>query len=132
MQSDVVHRGCQLLSRNVERFRGGLVFKALRLLHHSTLGSKVIRKKRRRPCAHGRHSFAQLRPHPPHQAAHTLNPRPSTPHPSTPCPPVPLIQPSGGWGLISLIHPTRYPTPSTYSRTAAEQKCGAVPRRARI
>ena len=30
----------QLLSRNVERFRGGLVFKAYRLLHHSTLGSR--------------------------------------------------------------------------------------------
>ena len=34
-----------LLGRNVERFRGGLVFKAHRLLYHSTLGSKV-RKKR--------------------------------------------------------------------------------------
>ena len=36
----------QLLSRNVERFRGGLVVKAHRLLHHSTLGSRVTKKKK--------------------------------------------------------------------------------------
>ena len=36
----------QLLSRNVERFRGGLVFKAHRLLYHSTLGSIVIKKQK--------------------------------------------------------------------------------------
>ena len=30
---------------NVKRFRGGLVFKAHRLLYHSTLGSKVIHKE---------------------------------------------------------------------------------------
>ena len=35
----------QLLLRNVKRFRGGLVFKAHRLLYHSTLGSRVIQKK---------------------------------------------------------------------------------------
>jgi len=35
----------QLLSRNVKRFRGGLVFKAHRWLNHSTLGSRVIKKK---------------------------------------------------------------------------------------
>jgi len=33
---------------NVRRFRGGLVFKAHRLLHHSTLGSRVMKKRRRR------------------------------------------------------------------------------------
>ena len=32
----------------MQRFRGGLVFKAHRLLYHSTLGSRVIKKKRRR------------------------------------------------------------------------------------
>ena len=37
----------QLLSRNVERFRGGLVFKAHKFSYHSTLGSRVIKKKRR-------------------------------------------------------------------------------------
>ena len=37
----------QLLRRNVKRFRGGLVFKADRLLHHSTLGLGVIKKRRR-------------------------------------------------------------------------------------
>ena len=31
--------------RNVKRFRGGLVFKAHRLLYHSTLGLRVIKKK---------------------------------------------------------------------------------------
>ena len=32
---------------DVKRFRGGLVFKAHRWLYHSTLGSRVIKKKRR-------------------------------------------------------------------------------------
>ena len=30
--------------RNVQRFRGGLVFKAHRLLYHSTLGLRVVKK----------------------------------------------------------------------------------------
>ena len=33
--------------RNVKRFRGGLVFKARRWLYHSTLGSRVIKKKKK-------------------------------------------------------------------------------------
>ena len=33
--------------RSALQFRGGLVFKARRLLYHSTLGSRVIKKKRR-------------------------------------------------------------------------------------
>ena len=33
-----------LLHRNVQRFRGGLVFKAHRLMYHSTLGLRVIKK----------------------------------------------------------------------------------------
>jgi len=40
-------RGPHLLHRNVQRFRGGLVCKAHRLLYHSTLGLRVIKKKRR-------------------------------------------------------------------------------------
>jgi len=32
----------------VQRFRGGLVFKAHRHLYHSTLGLRVIKKRRRR------------------------------------------------------------------------------------
>ena len=36
----------RLLRRNVKRFRGGLVFKADRLLYHSTLGLRVIKKKK--------------------------------------------------------------------------------------
>ena len=35
----------RLIHRNVQRFRGGLVFKAHRLLHHSTLGLRVIKKR---------------------------------------------------------------------------------------
>ena len=49
-QDPVCHTlGCsilELLYRNVQRFRGGLVFKAHRLLYHSTLGLRVIKKKR--------------------------------------------------------------------------------------
>jgi len=42
------------LRRNVKRFRGGLVVKAHRLLYRSTLGLRVIKKKRKghAPC-HG-------------------------------------------------------------------------------
>ena len=36
----------QLLHRNVQRFRGGLVFKAHRHLYHSTLGLRVIKKRK--------------------------------------------------------------------------------------
>jgi len=36
------------LRRNVNRFRGGLVFKAHRLLYHSTLGWRVIKKKKKK------------------------------------------------------------------------------------
>jgi len=37
----------QLLRRKVKRIRGGLVFKAYRLVYHSTLGWRVIQKNRR-------------------------------------------------------------------------------------
>jgi len=46
----------QLLSRNVERFRGGLVFKAHRLLYYSTLGTRVIKKKKNLPPAKSAHT----------------------------------------------------------------------------
>ena len=36
----------QLLYRNMQRFRGGLVFKTHRLVYYSTLGRRVIKKKR--------------------------------------------------------------------------------------
>jgi len=36
----------RLLRRNVKRFRGGLVFKAHRLVYHSTLDLRVIKKKK--------------------------------------------------------------------------------------
>ena len=38
----------QLLSRNVEQFRGGLVSKAHKLLYHSTLGLRVIKNKKKK------------------------------------------------------------------------------------
>ena len=40
--------GLQQLSRNVKRFRGGLVFKAHGPLYHSTLGSRVSKKKEKK------------------------------------------------------------------------------------
>ena len=39
--------GNQPTHRNVQRFRGGLAFKAHRLLYHSTLGLRVIKKKKK-------------------------------------------------------------------------------------
>ena len=35
------------LHKNVQRFRGGLIFKAHRLLYHSILGLRVIKKKKK-------------------------------------------------------------------------------------
>jgi len=52
----------QPLRRNVKRFRGGLVLKAHRLLCHSTLGSRVIEKKKKSVlvgCLFGRESRTQ-------------------------------------------------------------------------
>jgi len=44
-RSNHTHR--TFLHINVKRFRGGLVFKAHRLLYHSTLGLRVIKKKKK-------------------------------------------------------------------------------------
>ena len=49
--SRVSSLGLQLLRRNVKRFRGGLVFKAHRIVYHSTLGLRVIKKKKFRGSA---------------------------------------------------------------------------------
>jgi len=38
----------QLLYRNAQRFRGGLAFKAHRLLYHSAPGLRVIKKKKQK------------------------------------------------------------------------------------
>ena len=43
----VKHLPEQLLYRNGKRFRGGLVFKAHIWLYHFTLGSRVIKKKKK-------------------------------------------------------------------------------------
>jgi len=42
-------RSEKLLFLNLQRFRGGLVFKAHRLFYHSTLGLRVIKKKKKVP-----------------------------------------------------------------------------------
>jgi len=39
--------GRRVLIRDVKRFRGGLAFKAHKLVYHSTLGSRVMKKKRK-------------------------------------------------------------------------------------
>jgi len=51
-----LHRHCfvRVPGRNVKRFRGGLVFKAHRWLYHSTLGSRVIKKKKKSLVVEGR------------------------------------------------------------------------------
>ena len=46
----------------MQRFRGGLVFEAHRLLHHSTLGLRVI-KKRREERTEPPQASAQPNPH---------------------------------------------------------------------
>ena len=45
----------QVLGRHVERFRGGLVFKAHEMVFHSTLGSTVIKKKEKKWTQLGAH-----------------------------------------------------------------------------
>ena len=83
--------------RNEERFRGGLVLKAHKLSYHSTLGSRVIKKKREQS---------------PPQRLHTLNSDPRRPRP-----PPRRTTSTGkiGWTGTTL-HPTPYtlhPTPYT-------------------
>ena len=47
---------------DVQWFRGGLVFKAHRLLHHSTLGSRVkTKKKKKSTCSSGEEAFSSER-----------------------------------------------------------------------
>ena len=63
----------QLLRRNVKRIRGGLVFQVHRLVHHSTRGLRVIKKKKHLgedagvDALHQRH-LALLAPQRPHSA----------------------------------------------------------------
>ena len=40
-------RSCELLRRNVKRFRGGLIFKAHKLLYRSAIGLIVKKKKKK-------------------------------------------------------------------------------------
>ena len=57
----------QLLCRNVKRFRGGLVFKAHRLWYHPTLGSRIIKKKKKQAPLpwHGEEPLPPAPPPPP-------------------------------------------------------------------
>jgi len=52
-QSDFLNKPMELLYRHLQRFRGGLVFKAHRRVYHSTLGLRVIKKKKH--CTHTPH-----------------------------------------------------------------------------
>ena len=47
MQASVIDCPYTSTWGNVKRFRGGLVTKAHRWLYHATLGSRVIKKKKR-------------------------------------------------------------------------------------
>jgi hypothetical protein len=47
--ADGGHTPTQLPYINVQRFRGGLVFQAHGLVYHSTLGLRVIKKKKNTP-----------------------------------------------------------------------------------
>ena len=71
----------QLLRRNVQRFQGGLVFKDHRLVYHSALGSRVIKREKKAPDTVVPESVGSgvL-----HAADQPLNPAPCTLHPA-PC-----------------------------------------------
>jgi len=62
---EVVWGGClhheipgELASRAFLRLRGGFVFKAHRLWYHSTLGLRVIKKKKKPSCGSGERALA--------------------------------------------------------------------------
>ena len=57
--------GLQLLYRNVQWFRGELVFKARRLLYDSTLGLRAIQKKMRMSRAQGVQGYLAHKKTPP-------------------------------------------------------------------
>jgi len=129
--------GGLLLRRKVKRFRGGLVFEAHRLLYHSTLGLRVINKKKVASCFRIRASkggpHGRVRPfHQKSTRLHTINFRASSYLNFVTSPPK-----FGGPEFI-VLH--RVVPPSWIGRgksainlrTTTSQKCAAVPRRARI
>jgi len=93
-----------LLHRNVQRFRGGLLFKAHRLLYHSTLGFRVMKKKKGLPAARldvGEVEFDGSTPlalslsrslSPPLSPPSPTNPPPPPTNPPTPCSPYEMYQ----------------------------------------
>ena len=78
----------RLLYRNMQRFRGGLVFKAHRLLYHPTLGVRVIKRKKRinrQSCPASGHDFQVKQPNhlvhwQGHVMASTVRLKPSHPY----------------------------------------------------
>ena len=76
LEDAVAHIKKVLLHRNVQRFRGGLVFKAHRLVYHSTLGLRVIKKKNIKK-VHPEPKPSTLKPYPA-----TFDPKPSTLNPT--------------------------------------------------
>jgi len=96
--------------RNVQRFRGGLVFKAHRLLYHLTLGSRVTREKRQDwvqtwllLCSTRPVSTLAATTHTDHGQPYTLHPAPCTLHPAP--------------YTINLTQFTLHPTPCTLHPT---------------
>ena len=82
----------------MQQFRGGLVLKAQRLLHHSTLGSRVIKQKKRGP-SHRAHSRARW------CSASSACANPATPSPppaagAYPTLPYPMVALSSGWSTF--------------------------------
>ena len=88
-------------SRNVKQFRGGLVLKAYRLLHHSSLGWRVIKKREEHAqrLLDGKGQDLDKVAGGPHPAPCTLHPAPCTltlhPAPCTLHPQAPRRQGSG-------------------------------------
>ena len=119
------HSKSKVFRRNVRRFRGGLVFKAHRLWHHSTLGSRVI-KKRKRTVAFGTRGHGQdvgagvgLRhAHPTHDLAchHSTLPQPNSPARRLPA----LAQ--------DKLTPAYFPASSVHNPTSAQSAAAGQPR----
>ena len=89
------------------RFRGGLVFKAHRLLYHSTLGLRVIKKTKKKTEATDE------------RGGNNLNG-------------LKFVRTENGSSKSQNLALTGLFVPSSLDRGRASQKCESVPKRARI
>jgi len=106
----------QLLYRNIHRSRGGLILKADRRVYHSTLGVRVIKKRRRR-CKTHVVSQVQI----PGQALATSRRKPfklfhCRSAAGTSYSRESMQGPTVGLALGAWDHPTPTPTPSSFFR----------------